>query len=73
MALLNPKHDRRRTSIKDRPFSTLRCPFNGHQVSWCRELCEPIEGHGYCGRDAPHLMIGRTQAAIAFYKRKSRS
>jgi hypothetical protein len=44
------------------------CPFNGHQVSFCRALCEPLDGYGHCGRLAPHAMIGRTQAAIAGYK-----
>jgi hypothetical protein len=42
--------------------------MNGHQVSWCRGLCTPVDGHGLCGRIAPHAMIGRTQAAIAAYK-----
>ena len=45
--------------------TTLTCPHNGHQVSFCRGLCTPFQGHGTCGRLAPHAMIGRTQAAIA--------
>ena len=68
MALLRPRNERRRTSIKERPFSTLSCPLNGHQVSWCRGLCTPVDGHGVCGRLAPHAMVGRTQAAIAAFK-----
>jgi hypothetical protein len=68
MALLRPKHRRRRTSIRQRPFTTLSCPFNGHQVSWCRQLCEPVDGRGYCGRIATHDMLGRTQVAILGYK-----
>jgi len=52
-----------------RPHTILCCPLNGHQVSWCRGLCEPIEGQGVCGRQAPHAMVGRTQAAIAAYAR----
>ncbi len=45
--------------------TTLTCPHNGHQVSFCRGLCTPIAGYGTCGRMAPHAMVGRTQAAIA--------
>ena len=72
MALLRPKHDRKRTSIRERPFSTLTCPFNGHQVSWCRQLCEPVDEHGLCGRLAPHAMVGRTQLAIAGYNARTK-
>jgi hypothetical protein len=67
MALLRPRHERRRTSIRERPFTTLSCPYNGHQVSWCRQLCEPIDGLGTCGRIAAHGMLGRTQLAILDY------
>jgi hypothetical protein len=45
--------------------------MNGHQVSWCRGLCTPTDGHGMCGRLAPHAMVGRTQAAIIRYKERS--
>jgi hypothetical protein len=71
MALLRPRNERRRTSIKERPFSTLSCPLNGHQVSWCRQLCVPIAEHGVCGRLAPHAMKGRTQLAITAYNARS--
>ncbi len=64
MALLRPRSDR---SSRLREYTVLRCPANGSQVSWCRQLCEPVDGHGWCGRLAPHAMIGRTQAAIAAY------
>ncbi len=68
MALLRPKDERKRTRIKKRPFTTLNCPFNGHQVTWCRHLCEPFEGLGMCGRTATHDMLGRTQIAILSYQ-----
>jgi len=58
MALLRPRGERKRTGF--RSYITIQCPYNGHQVSFCRGLCEPIEGHGHCGRLAPHAMIGRT-------------
>ena len=66
MALLRPRTERKRIAL--RSYTTIECPYNGHQVSFCRGLCEPINGKGHCGRLAPHAMIGRTQAAIASYK-----
>ncbi len=66
MALLRPRSERKRIAF--RSYTTIECPYNGHQVSFCRGLCEPIEDQGHCGRIAPHAMIGRTQAAIASYK-----
>ena len=66
MGLLKPKGQRGRTAF--RSYTVIRCPYNGHQVSFCRGLCEPVEGHGHCGRIAAHTMIGRHQAAIASYK-----
>ena len=69
MALLRPKHQRKRTSL--RSYVTITCPHNGHQVSWCRALCEPIDGQGDCGRVAPHSLVGRTQVAIAIFQEKS--
>ena len=51
------------------PFTTLRCPMVGLQVSWCRFLCKPIEGRGLCGRRAPHGLISRHREAIRNYKK----
>lgn len=67
MPLLRPKKP---TGAKGRfrAFTVILCPLNGHQVSWCRGLCTPVDRHGVCGRLAPHAMVGRTQAAIAAYK-----
>jgi hypothetical protein len=47
------------------PYTVLRCHLTGHQVSWCRGLCKPLDGYGMCGRLAPHAMVGKTQRAIA--------
>jgi len=66
MPLLKPRSEPRRTAF--RTYTVIMCPYNGHQVSFCRGLCTPYEGYGHCGRLAPHAMIGRTQAAIASYK-----
>lgn len=69
MSLLRPVEERKQPSL--RTYTVIRCPFNGHQVSFCRGLCQPIEGKGHCGRLAPHAMIGRHQAAIARYAERS--
>ena len=58
-SLLGPKRNRRLPA-----FTVLRCPMVGHQASWCRGLCRPLEGRGICGRLAPHAMLDRTQRAI---------
>jgi hypothetical protein len=65
------KTPRRRLAKRSR--TVIRCPLNGLQVSWCRNLCEPIEGDGLCGRPAPHALVGRTQAAIAAYQARKHS
>lgn len=62
--LLKPRNK----PIRLRLYSTIRCPLNGHQVSWCRMLCRPQQGIGTCGRPAPHAMRDRTQIAISRYK-----
>jgi len=59
---------KRRAARPPRPYTTLRCLAAGHQGTWCRGLCTPIEGKGLCGRVAPHALKGRTQLAIAGYK-----
>lgn len=62
MGFLKSKKKRKRAKLRE--WGAIRCPLNGHQVGPCRQLCEPLEGVGQCGRDAPHGLIGRTQAAI---------
>jgi len=67
MGLLKPKKTRKR---KFRERGALRCPPAGHQVTWCRGLCEPRDGQGLCGRVAPHALKGRTQLAIESCNRR---
>lgn len=62
---------RRRKGRRLRPYTTLRCVVGGHQVTWCRGLCRPIDDRGLCGRPAPHRLKGRTQLAIASYKART--
>lgn len=63
MALLRPRSERRSRGLPQ--YTVATCPYNGHQVGMCRQLCVPIEGQGACGRPAPHVLKGRTQLAIA--------
>ncbi len=67
MGLLRPKKERNTVRLEMRLATVVRCPFNGHQVGWCRGLCTPVAGVGHCGRAAGHAMMGRTQLAIAAY------
>jgi hypothetical protein len=66
MALLKPPSERRRSGRI--LFTVPTCPYNGHQVGACRQLCEPVDGVGSCGRPAPQGLVGRTQRAIAGFK-----
>jgi hypothetical protein len=67
MPILNPKHDRDLSRPGLPEYRTLACPRYGHRVTWCRQICTPIDSMGDCGRLAPHAMVGKTQAAIAAY------
>jgi len=48
-----------------RTYTTLGCKMLRGRTCWCRGLCKPVEGHGACGRQAPHAMTDRIQLAIA--------
>ncbi|MEW6337279.1 MAG: hypothetical protein ACOY3Y_13170 [Acidobacteriota bacterium] len=67
MPLLKPLPERNeRPPLK--PNGAISCPYNGHQVGWCRGLCQPLQGLGACGRVAPHALVSRIQEAIAHYE-----
>ncbi|MFH1176787.1 MAG: hypothetical protein V1750_05215 [Acidobacteriota bacterium] len=58
----------RPTATGSRPLRTstvVTCPYNGHQVGWCRGLCAPMADLGACGRPAPHAIVSRLQLALA--------
>jgi hypothetical protein len=65
MGLLRPRPDSTPASFRPRIGIVVTCPYNGHQVGWCKGLCTPIAGIGHCGRPAGHALVGRTQLAIA--------
>ena len=71
MGLLKPKSERKKGLLPEYRF--LTCPMNGHQVCFCRGLCEPIDSRGMCGRYVPEGLVGRTQAAIAKYAEEQAS
>ena len=64
MGLLRPRPEGNAVPLGARAGSVVTCPYNGHQVGWCRGLCAPVAGIGHCGRPAAHAMMGRTQLAI---------
>ena len=49
-------------------YTVLGCPLTKSHSLWCHGLCVPKEGIGFCGRVAPHAVMGRTGAAILKYK-----
>ena len=52
------------------PYTVLHCRAGGrHQVGWCYMICEPVNGRGLCGRQAPHASVDTpTRRAIRAYK-----
>lgn len=65
----NIKTVRIKKGVKE--FTYLGCPLTRNRSAWCYSLCPPdAEGHGRCGRVAPHSLKGRTQLAIENYKKR---
>jgi len=64
------------TTMKKTPQlrSTYRgCPLTRNRTAWCFRLCEPDpQGHGRCGRVAPHDLQGKTQLSIHRYNARMR-
>ena len=63
---LSPKTTGR--AAKKASATLRRCPMVRFRACWCRGICDPIDGIGACGLDAPHAMLGRTQQAILDHK-----
>ncbi len=62
-----------RTAKGVREYTYLGCPLTRNRSAWCFRICVPdTEGHGHCGRVAPHGLKGRTQLAIESHDHKSR-
>jgi acyl-coenzyme A thioesterase PaaI-like protein len=60
-----------RTSKGLKQYTYLGCPLTRNRTPWCFRLCTPdLEGHGRCGRVAPHGLKSRIQLGIENYNRK---
>ena len=57
-------------NAKPPPYTVLHCRAGGrYQVGWCYMMCEPVDGRGLCGRQAPHASVDTpTRRAIHTYK-----
>ncbi len=68
------KKRRVKTSAGLKEYTYLGCPLTRNRSPWCFRLCTPdTEGHGHCGRIAPHALTGRIQAGILEYNKKQRA
>ena len=63
-----------KTSTGLKEYTYLGCPLTRNRSPWCFRLCTPdVEGHGHCGRNAPHALTGRIQAGILEYNKRQRA
>ena len=54
-----------KTSKGPKEYTFLGCPQTRNRTPWCFRLCNPdTEGHGDCGRVAPHSLKGKTDYAL---------
>ncbi|MFH1754203.1 MAG: hypothetical protein ABIA59_00740 [Candidatus Latescibacterota bacterium] len=52
-------------------YTYLGCPLTRNRSAWCYRLCAPDgDGHGRCGRIAPHSLKSSIQMAIENYNKK---
>ena len=59
-----------RTKKGVKKYTYLGCPLTRNRSAWCYRICPPdAEGHGRCGRVAPHSLKSSTQMAILNYKK----
>ena len=69
--VVNKKRKKIRTSGGLKEYTYLGCPLTSNQSAWCFRLCQPdTEGHGHCGRLAPHGMKSRIQQGIEDHEKK---
>lgn len=60
-----------RTSTGLKEYTYLGCPLTRNRTPWCFRLCIPdTEGHGECGRVAPHSFKSRIQLGIEAHNKK---
>jgi uncharacterized protein (TIGR00369 family) len=74
MMTAKTKKKRVKTSSGLKEYTYLGCPLTRNRSPWCFRLCTPDgEGHGHCGRTAPHALKGRIQAGIQEYNKRQRA
>jgi uncharacterized protein (TIGR00369 family) len=74
MMTAKTKKRRVKTSTGLKEYTYLGCPLTRNRSPWCFRLCTPDdEGHGHCGRVAPHSLKGRIQTGILEYNKKQRA
>jgi uncharacterized protein (TIGR00369 family) len=74
MMAAKTKKRRVKTSTGLKEYTYLGCPLTRNRSPWCFRLCAPdVEGHGHCGRIAPHALTGRIQAGILEYNKRQRA
>lgn len=55
--------------LKD--YTYLGCPLTKNKTAWCYRICvTDEEGHGFCGRVAPHSLKSTIQVGIENYNKK---
>lgn len=63
------KKIRTRRGLKE--YTYLGCPLTRNNSAWCYRLCQPdAQGHGRCGRLAPHGLKSRIQQSIEDHGKK---
>jgi len=58
----------KRTKTRIPEYTVLGCPMTKSNSLWCHRLCVPKDGIGFCGRVAPHSVMGSTAEAILKFK-----
>jgi hypothetical protein len=62
-----------KTSKGLKEYTYLGCLLTRNRSPWCLRLCTPdTQGHGHCGRIAPHGFTGRIQLGIQNYSKRQR-
>lgn len=68
---LEPEKKTVRTKKGLKEYTYLGCPLTHNRTPWCFRMCIPdAEGHGQCGRIAPHSFKSRIQLGIEKHKKE---
>jgi acyl-coenzyme A thioesterase PaaI-like protein len=71
MAVKKKRRVKTRSGLRE--YTYLGCAVTRNRSPWCFRLCQPdLDGHGVCGRIAPHSFTGRIQAGIQDYNKRQR-